>query len=52
MKNCGECHLLRHGDVAGVSALKGEFKSDPTGKTGGGQKGRMLTNQSGTNRGK
>lgn len=26
VKNSGECHLLRHGDVAGVSALKGEFE--------------------------
>lgn len=51
MKNSGECHLPRHGDVAGVSALKGEFESGPTGRTGG-DKERTLTNQSGTNTGK
>lgn len=29
--------LLDTGDAAGVQALKGEFKSGPTGRTSGGQ---------------
>lgn len=44
--------LLDTGDAAGVPALKGEWKSGPTGRTSGGQQGRRLTNQSGTNTGK
>lgn len=35
-KPSGECHPRRRGDAAGVPALKEEFKSGPTGRTGGG----------------